>query len=76
MKKNKKYYVMIVATMYDGLEFHQHLAIERDRIVTQEEAEKEATEYVLHQDTGEELECVDLIEITRKEYNVLRKFHI
>ena len=71
-----RYYLIIARTMYDGLEFHQYLAFERDYMVTQEEAEQEARESILHEDTGEELECVELMELTKIEYEVLRKYHI
>jgi len=40
--KVKYYYLLIVTTMYDGLEFTSNLAIERDKVVTQKQAEKEA----------------------------------
>jgi len=62
--------------MYDGLEFTSNLAIERDKVVTQKQAEKEAKKNILHENTGEILDRVELIEITKQEYEVLRKFHI
>jgi len=62
--------------MYDGLEFTSNLAIERDKVVTQKQAEKEAEKNILHENTGEILDRVELIEITKQEYEVLRKFHI
>lgn len=74
--KVKYYYLLIVTTMYDGLEFTSNLAIERDKVVTQKQAEKEAEKSILHEDTGEILDRVELIEITKQEYEVLRKFHI
>lgn len=74
--KVKYYYLLIVTTMYDGLEFTSNLAIERDKVVTQKQAEKEAKKNILHENTGEILDRVELIEITKQEYEVLRKFHI
>ena len=72
----KRYYLLIVTTMYDGLEFTQNLAVERKQPMTQKQVEKEATKYLLHEDSGEELEKVEFIEITKEEYDVLRKYHI
>ena len=74
--KVKYYYLLIVTTMYDGLEFTSNLAIERDKVVIQKQAEKEAKKNILHENTGEILDRVELIEITKQEYEVLRKFHI
>jgi len=71
-----KYYLIIVTTIYDGLEFTQHIAFERDKEIKQKEAERLAEEYLLHEDTGEELDRVELIEIIKKEYEVFKKYHI
>jgi hypothetical protein len=73
---NKKYYLIIATTLYDGLEFTQNLAVVRTNVYTQQEAEKEALKYMVHEDSGEELDRVELIEMTKDEYDVLKKFHI
>lgn len=62
----KKYYLIIAETMYDGWEFHQYFSFERNKIVTQKEADSVAEKNILHEDTGEELGRVELIKISKK----------
>jgi len=72
----KRYYLLSGATIYDGLEFHFKYVCERNKIMTNDEAEKEALEYYVHKDTGEELDSIFIDEISKKEYDVFRKYHL
>jgi len=72
----KRYYLVDVTTMYDGLEFSWKYACGSNKIVTQKEIEKDVNEEFLHEGTGEEIERVSFIEIPKKDFDVLKKYHI
>lgn len=72
----KKYYFVEATTQYDGFDFSHNSRLMHEKELTQTYAERFATDMFLHEDSGEELADVRFREITKEEYEVLRKLHI
>ena len=72
----KNYYLLTVSTIYCGVEFTSEISYERSGVMTHDQAEKLAMKDVVHEFSGEELQRVELYQITQKEYDVFRKYHI
>jgi len=76
----KRYFLISFTTMYDGLEFHDKRTMERDipkgKKINMKEIEKECKKFDVHEDTGEILDSFWCDEMTKAEYDVLKKYHI
>jgi hypothetical protein len=71
-----KYYWADVTTLYDGLEFNVPFTVSNPKSLTQEEIENMAEKMIVRCDSGEELYCVRVKEISKKDYEVLKKYTI
>lgn len=69
------YYLVSGTTIYDGLEFYFSYVCERKQSLSYGTAETEVCKEWVHKGTGEELERIDLAEISKKEFEVFTKYH-
>lgn len=69
-----KYYFIQSIITYDGYDFISSNVIQRKRLMTMKQAEKEVKNYHGHEDSYEILELNQFKEITEEEFNVLNKF--
>ncbi len=72
----KHYYLLIVTTIYDGIEFTSHITLENAVHITIIQANNYAEKMIVHPFLGEEVDRVEINTITKKEYDVFKKYSI
>lgn len=69
-----KYYFIQSVIQYDGLEFYCSNVLKRSSKMTNEQAEKEAKDWHGHDGEYEEISISRFEEITKEEFNIMRKY--